>query len=112
MYGNEMKQAYPNGGGAMAGLAVGAIEQKRQLEVPNQLETLERNIKGCVQGVEHMESRLGESILRPMGPQSAGTPPSPSAVQSTSLSNRLQDMNSGLSILNERIQSLIARLEA
>lgn len=97
------------------GSAVSMVEDKaagRQREVPHELECLERNMKGIFQGLDHLESRLSESVLRAMPPAPPSTPSLPTAVVNTPLGNRLQEANSVLAGINERIQSFIARLEA
>jgi hypothetical protein len=89
-----------------------AAAEARQLEVPHQLEMLDRNIKGIAQGIDHLESRLSESILRPVAPQAQANATSPVPVQNSHVGSRMQDANTLLALLNERVQSLIARLEA
>lgn len=90
----------------------GALAEARQLEVPHQMEMLDRNIKGIAQGLEHLENRLSESILRSQPPQPPGTAAAPTPVQSSSIGSRLQDTNTTLAALNDRVQNLIQRLEA
>jgi hypothetical protein len=98
--------------GASTGYAGDRIPQDaaRPLEVPRQLEMLERNITGLRQGLDTLEDRLGTSILRQQPPKSEG-PGGPVPVPSTPLARSLDEFNCGLAALNDRVQSLIARLE-
>jgi hypothetical protein len=102
------------GGYAKADRVLLQQAESRQLEIPGQFGRLESALNGCVQGLETLASRLSESVLRSECPTPANTigTSSPTAVPQTSMGSRLQDLTNTASILNERIHSLISRLEA
>lgn len=86
---------------------------QRQLEIPHQLEMIERNLKGIAQGLDTLEGRLATSVLRGAAPVPGSIGgPAPSAVPSTPMGSRLQELASSLSLANERIQGMVGRLEA
>jgi hypothetical protein len=82
----------------------------RQAEIPHQMQILENTLKGCAQGLDTLSAKLEGSVMRSTPPQTSGAN-SPTPVPSTPYGSRLQELASFAAILNERIQSLSARLE-
>lgn len=86
---------------------------KRVLEVPTHLEAIERHLKGCHQGIDYLENRLAESVLRNGVPaQGHDKLSGPTAAANSPMGSRLQENATALELLNDRIQGLIGRLEA
>lgn len=86
--------------------------EQRTAEIPHELERLERTLRGCEQGMETLVGRLEGSVMRCEPPTPACTGQSgPIAVPQTPYGSRLQELVSFAAILNERIQSINARLE-
>lgn len=99
--------------GAQMGYAnkpLGTVEA-RQAEIPHQMQMLENTLKGCYQGLDTLADRLESSVMRTLPPAPGANPTQPTAVAQTPHGSRLQEMTSAAAIVNERIQSLIARLE-
>jgi hypothetical protein len=93
----------------------GLVAAQRELEVPGELGELLRNVTGIRQGLDTLEDRLGESIMRPRQPEptGAGLAAAPAASPScTNLGSQVREANVQLRALSERVQSVIARLEA
>lgn len=109
----EVAAQTQNNGYAHHGALLGAAEQRR-LEVPAEMDRMSMLLKGLEQGISHLESRLSESVLRAPGNQIArGDPvPAPAAPSCTTVGSRLQEANSMLNALGDRVQGIIARLEA
>lgn len=120
MYGNQQTRseygtdrATDSIGSIAGGLAGAKAEGARQLEIPAQIDRLERELKGCLQGLEHLESKLSASVLRSDPPSPVGTGiPSPTAVMQTQVGNRLQELTNVASMLDASIRSILGRLEA
>lgn len=95
-------------------LGAAAAAETRVAEIPHQLERIERTLKGCHQGLDHLADRLEASVMRGSEAMNTGNPKhsdAPQAVASTPTGSRLQDLCTSVAILNERIQGLINRLE-
>lgn len=112
---HELKQA----SGAVAGYArdhamLPTEPAARQLEIPHQLERLERTLKGCMQGLDTLNDRLSTSILASEPPNKTSDPRGGElmAAPRSHLGSRIQELTSVTAMVNERIQGLIARLEA
>jgi hypothetical protein len=100
-------------GGAVGAMSAGNLcEAQKQAEIPYQLERLERTLQGCLQGVENLGARLESSVMRrePLSP-TADCDGAIKAGPSTPYGSRLHDLAGVAAIINERIQSLSARLE-
>jgi hypothetical protein len=96
--------------GNYAGDAAKVCEQ-RAAEIPQELDRLERTLKGCDQGLDTLAVKLESSVMRSQPPQPCATANAPSAVPQTPYGSRLQELVTFAAILNERIQSINARLE-
>lgn len=84
---------------------------QRAAEIPHELERLERTLKGCDQGLDTLAGKLEASVMRTQPPQPCATGSTPSAVPQTPYGSRLQELVTFAAILNDRIQSINARLE-
>lgn len=86
--------------------------EQRAAEIPHEMDRLERTLKGCDQGLDTLAGKLEASVMRtqPPSPVAAGQS-NPTAVPQTPYGSRLQEMVSFAAVLNERIQSINARLE-
>jgi hypothetical protein len=82
----------------------------RQAEIPHQMSMLEGMLKGCLQGLDTLDERLGSTVMRSQPPMPC-TDPKPQAVPNTPYGARLQELVSAAEMVNERIHSLTARLE-
>jgi hypothetical protein len=81
----------------------------RPVEIPHQMEKLERTLKGCFEGLAMLSQRLECSVMRAEPP--TDTAKEPTALQSTPLSGQLQSLTTTAAHLAARIQSMTARLE-
>jgi hypothetical protein len=82
----------------------------RQLEVPHQLDMLERNLAGVKDCMSALESRLAGTVLRPEA-GIAGEKGQLRGAQSTPMSTSLQEANDTLVFLRGRIESMLSRME-
>jgi hypothetical protein len=88
---------------------VGIQEAQRQAEIPHQIEKLERTLKGCMQGLDTLGAKLEGSVMRSEVPSDSKA--EPAGIQATTLGTILQNLTNVAARLNERIQSMAARLE-
>lgn len=88
-------------------------EAARAAEIPHELERLERTLKGCEQGLATLAGRLESSVMRSEPPSPVGNAAmgGPTAVPQTPYGSRIQELVSFAAVLNDRIQSINARLE-
>jgi hypothetical protein len=86
-------------------------EPQREAEIPHQMERLERTLKGCLQGLEGLGARLEGSVMRSEPPSATAVERLATAAPITPHASRLHDMAGVAAIINERIQSMSARLE-
>lgn len=87
----------------------------RQLAIPYHLQRLESALKGCVQGLDTLSDRLSTSILASEPPVKEGSRQSsgePRGVPRSQLGAQIEALTGVATLAAERIQSLIARLEA
>lgn len=104
-YGAKIQSEYP-------GLRPAQPEAARAAEIPHELERLERTLKGCDQGLDTLAGKLEASVMRSQPPSPVATGQSnPTAVPQTPYGSRLQELVAFAAVLNDRIQSINARLE-
>ena len=116
MNGNSMGQGQVLGSGVAYASGYGtdkyaAAEQLRSAEIPHQMQMMENALKDCMQGVDVLGAKLEGSVMRSAPPAAASGCGAPIAVPATPYGHRLQELVSVAAMLNERIQSLSARLE-
>jgi hypothetical protein len=107
---NIIGNTYNSGGqlGYAAGATLG--NDVRQAEIPHQMSMLEGMLKGCLQGLDTLDSRLGSTVMRSQPPMPC-TEQKPQGVPNTPYGARLQELTAMAEMVNERIHSLTARLE-
>lgn len=85
------------------------VAETRQAEIPNQMEALERTLKGCLQGLDVLGAKLENSVMRPENTNDCAQEPSPP--NATAMGGYLRSMTQVAAHLNARIQSMTQRLE-
>ena len=89
--------------------SAGQAVEARQAEIPNQMEALERTLKGCLQGLDVLGAKLENSVMRPECASEGADAPSPP--NATAIGGYLRSMTQIAAHLNARIQSMTQRLE-
>lgn len=96
--------------GQMVGAALGM--EQRQLEIRHELDRLGQTLEGCLQGLDTLSHRLGESVMRgEASAPSSGSNEKLRGAPATALGAQIADMATMAAMVNDRIQSITSRLE-